>query len=111
MRRPGNWHARLSVLIALVALAVTPVALIASQRLPRVTLLEAVGAIAASGLLALLALLFARRGRLTIERTFGRARGSAAVRLGRVLGVLGVCIGAAAGIALLSYWVLTRFLA
>jgi hypothetical protein len=111
MRRPGNWHARLSVLVALVALGVTPAALAASQKVPHVTLIEAVGAIAAAGLIALLALLLARRGRLTIERTFGRARGAGAVRAARVLGTLGVCMGAAAGIALLSYWVLVRFLA
>src|SRR3954447_22091548 len=110
MRRAAHWQARLSVLVALVALAVTPVALAASRKVPRVTLLEAVAAIAAAGLLALLALLLARRGRLTIERTFGRARGAGAARVGRVLGTLGVCLGAAAGIALLSYWVLVRFL-
>jgi hypothetical protein len=110
MRRPGNWQARLSVLVALVALAVTPAALAASRKVPHVTLIEAVAAIAAAGLIALIALLLARRGRLTIERTFGRARGAGAVRAGRVLGMLGVCLGAAAGIALLAYWVLSRFL-
>jgi hypothetical protein len=98
------------VLLALVALAVTPAALAASRRVPHVTLLEAVGAIAGAGVIALLALLFARRGRLTIERTFGRAGGAGAVRAGKVLGVLGACLGAAAAIALLSYFVLTRFL-
>jgi hypothetical protein len=108
--RPANWHARFSVLLGLVALAVTPAALAASRRVPRVTLVEATGAIAVSGLLALLALLLARRGRLTIERTFGRAGGAGAVRTGRLLGVLGVSLGTAAGIALLSYWVLARFL-
>src|SRR3954452_21959129 len=110
MRRPGNWHARLSVLVALVALAVTPAALAASRKVPRVTLIEAVGAIAVAGLIALLALLLARRGRLTIEGTSGRARGAGSVRVGRILGALGVCLGAAAGIALLAYGVFPLFL-
>src|SRR3954469_23770835 len=74
LTRP-NWYARVSVLVGVVALAIGPAAVVASQRVPRVTLLEATGAIAASGLLSLLALLLARRGRLYRDRTLGRAGG------------------------------------
>jgi hypothetical protein len=93
-----------------VALAIGPAAVVASQRVPRVTLIEATGAIAVSGLLALLALLLARRARLYRERTLGRAGGAGLVRLGRALGLLGVCLGAAACIALAFYVALRVFL-
>ena len=74
------------------------------------TLIEATGATAASGLLALLALLFVRRGRIHVQRTLGRAGGEGLIRTGRVLGLLGVCIGAAAGVALAFYTLLRVFL-
>jgi hypothetical protein len=93
-----------------VALAIGPAAIVASKRIPRVTLIEAVGAIAVSGLLALLALLLARRGRLYRERTLGRAGGERLVRVGRALGLLGTCIAASACIALAFYAALRVFL-
>ena len=47
-----------------------------------------------------------RRGLRNVERTLGRAGGESAARVGRLLGVIGLCIGLAAGIALAVYAVL-----
>ena len=107
--RRSNWYARLSVAVGLLTLAVGPAAVYASNRANRITLLQAVAATAASGLLALLTLLLSRRGRLYAERTLGLAGGAGLARTGRVLGVLGLCIACAAGIALAFYVLLQVF--
>jgi hypothetical protein len=108
----SNWFARLSVVVGVLTLTVGPVAIEVSKRSARVDLLEAVAGIAvASALLALLTLLLARRGRIAGERSLGRAGGEGLVRTGRTLGILGLCIAVAAGIALAFYVLLQVFLA
>ena len=110
LSRP-NWYARLSVVVGLLALAVGPVAIVASNR-TRLTLIEAVGITAASGLVALLGLApRAARPHLQRPHAWRRAGGARLVRTGRILGVLGLCIAVAAGIALAFYAVLQVFLA
>jgi hypothetical protein len=52
------------------------------------------------------AVLLGRRGLRNIERTLGRVGGEGAARVGRLLGVIALCIGLAAGIALAVYAVL-----
>jgi phosphoglycerate dehydrogenase-like enzyme len=93
-----------------IGLLVAPAAVVASKRVPRVTLIEAVAAIAASGLIALLALLLARRARLYREKTLGRAGGARTLRVGRTLGLIGICLAASACIALAFYAALRVFL-
>ena len=110
LRKP-NWYARLSILVGILTLAVTPVALEASRRSSKVNLLQATAAIAASGGLALLTLLLSRRGRLYPQQTLGRAGGEGLARTGRILGVIGLCIAFAAGIALVFYTLLQVFIA
>jgi len=83
---------------------------VASQRSNKVTLFQAAIAFAASGLLALLTLLLARRGRIYNERTLGRAGGAKLVRVGRFLGLLGLCLSIAACISLSFYALLRVFL-
>ena len=51
-------------------------------------------------------MLLARRGLRNIERTLGRLGGESAARVGRLLGVIALCIGLSAGIALAVYAVL-----
>jgi hypothetical protein len=108
LRRP-NWFARCSVALGLVTLAVGPAAWEVWRRRSEVTLIQVAGAIAASGLLALLTLLLARRGRLHIEHTLGRAGGETTVRIGRGLGLLGLCLSLTACVALAFYAVLRVF--
>jgi len=97
------------VLLALVALAVPPVAFVAARRLDEATLLQATGATFASGLLGGLAMLLARRGLRNIDRTIGRLGGEGAARVGRLLGLISLCVGLTAGVALGVYALLTLF--
>jgi hypothetical protein len=60
-------------------------------------------------LLGLLAVQQSRRARERVVRTLGRAGGVRQARWGRRLGLLGVAIGAAAGLALGFYALLTAY--
>jgi hypothetical protein len=97
------------VLLALVALAVPVVAFAAARKLDQVSLLQATGATCASTVLGLAAVLLARRGLRNIERTIGRLGGEGTARVGRLLGVISVCLGITAGIALGVYALLNLF--
>jgi hypothetical protein len=107
--RDRNDAARGSILVALVALAVPVVAFAAARKLNQVSLLQATGATAASGVLGLAALFLARRGRRNIERTIGRVGGEGTARVGRLLGVISVCLALTGGIALGVYALLNLF--
>jgi hypothetical protein len=77
--------------------------------LPRytvVTLFQVVYAFPVPILLGLLAVLQARRARDVLERTLWRAGGERAAAWGRRLGLLAVCLGITAGLAVGFYWVL-----
>ncbi|MDX6507543.1 MAG: hypothetical protein QOG06_2187 [Gaiellaceae bacterium] len=107
--RARNGAARASVLLALLALAI-PVAAYAAQReLARVSLVQATGATCASAVIGAVAVLLARRGLRNIERTLGRAGGEGSARVGRLLGLIGLCVGLTAAIALGVYAVLNLF--
>jgi hypothetical protein len=92
--------------LGLLALVLPVAAYAAANRLSNVTLVQATGASCFSVLLGGSAILLARRGLRNIERTIGRAGGENAARVGRLLGVIGLCVGLAAGIALGVYAVL-----
>jgi len=104
--RGRNDAARGSVVLALLGLAVPVLAYAAARRLQGVTIVQATGATCGSALLGGAAILLARRGLRTIERTLGRLGGESAARVGRLLGVIALCIGLSAGIALAVYAVL-----
>jgi hypothetical protein len=87
------------VLFGLLSIAAVPVALY-STRLQRVDLPQAVGVEAVAGtLLGLIAVVLARGARLRAERTLGRV-GEGAARWGKWLGLLGLCLGLTAALAL-----------
>jgi hypothetical protein len=93
------------VLFGLLSLAAIPVALY-STRLKQVDLAHAVGGEAVAGtVLGLIAVLLARGSRVTVERTLGRV-GEGTARTGKWLGVLGLCLGITAGLALAFYGLL-----
>jgi hypothetical protein len=50
-----------------------------------------------------------RRAVRTIERTLGRVGGEGTARAGRILGLIGLCLGLTAGIALGVYALLNLF--
>jgi hypothetical protein len=98
-RQPRNDRARFSVLFALLSLAAVPAALY-STRLKHVNLPQAVAAEAVVGtLLGLVAVLLARRAHAQVERTLSRP-GEGAARAGKWLGLLGLCLGLTAALAL-----------
>jgi hypothetical protein len=97
--RQRNDRARFSVLLGLLSLAAIPVAWYAT-RLDRVNVPQAVGGEAVAGtLLGLWAVLLGRKARVRVERSLART-GEGAARWGRRLGVLGMCLGLTAALAL-----------
>jgi hypothetical protein len=79
---------------------------LALPRYTAVALFQVVYAFPVPIALGLVAVLQARRAREALERTLWRAGGERAARLGRALGILGVCLGITAGLALGFYWIL-----
>ncbi len=104
--RGRNDAARGSVVLALLGLAVPVLAFAAARKLEDVTIVQATAATCGSAVLGGAAVLLARRGLRTIERTIGRVGGEGAARVGRLLGVIALCVGLSAGIALAVYAVL-----
>jgi hypothetical protein len=107
-RRARNDRARFAVLFALLSLAAVPAALAATHS-KRVNLPQAVGGEAVVGtLLGLIAVLLARGARRRAERTLSRP-GEATARAGRWLGLLGLCLGLTAALALGFFGLLLAF--
>jgi hypothetical protein len=94
-----NDRALVSVFFALLSLAAVPAAVYAT-RLKNVDLPQAVGGEAVAGtLLGLIAIVLARGARVRVERTLSRA-GEGAARFGKWGGILGLCLGLTAALAL-----------
>jgi peptidoglycan/LPS O-acetylase OafA/YrhL len=104
--RGRNDAARGSVVLALLGLVLPVLAFAAARKLQDVTIVQATAATCGSTLLGGAAVLLARRGLRNIERTLGRVGGEGSARVGRLLGVISLCIGLSAGIALAVYAVL-----
>jgi len=107
--RARNDAARGSLVCALLGLALPVGAFVAARQLGRVTLVHATIATCGAALLGLAAIWLARRARRNQERTLGRAGGRGTARAGRVLGILALCIGCAAAVALAVYGLLRYF--
>jgi hypothetical protein len=104
--RARNTAAWASVVLALLGVALPVVAFAAAHQLQKVSLVQATVAACGSVVLGGAAVLLGRRGLRNVERTLGRAGGEGAARVGRLLGVIALCIGLAAAIALGVYGVL-----
>jgi hypothetical protein len=104
-----NHAARGSVLLALLGLALPIGAFAAARQMEQVTLLQATGAACGAVVLGFAAILLARRARRNIERSIGRMGGEATARVGRLLGLLALCIGLVAAVALGFYELLKVF--
>jgi hypothetical protein len=96
-------------LVALLGLAIPVVAFAAARRLDQVSLLQATTATCASAVLGAAAVLMARRALRNIEWTIGRLRGEGTARVGRLLGLISLCVGLTAGVALGVYALLNLF--
>ena len=107
--RARNDAARASVACALLGLLVPVAGYVAARQLKDVTIVQGTEATCGSALLGFLAILLARKAQLTIERTLGRVGGAGIARAGRLLGLLSLCIGLTAALALGFYGVLNYF--
>jgi len=91
------------------AVVAFPVAILIARRSAPVSLIEAVYSFPVPIVLGLLAIQQARRARERIARTLGRAGGARQARWGRRLGVIGIGIGVAGGLALGFYALLAGY--
>ena len=94
---------------ALLGLALPVAAYVAARELTQVRLVQATIATCGSAVFGLAAIVLARRARRNVARTLGRAGGVGAARAGRILGVLALCVGCAAALALGFYALLSYF--
>jgi hypothetical protein len=105
----SNARARGSLALGVLAVLALPVAIVVARRTAAVTLLDAVYSFPLPIVLGALAIQQARRARERVERTLGRAGGLRQARWGRRLGVVGIAIGVAGGLALGFYALLAGF--
>jgi hypothetical protein len=84
-----------------------PVAIAATRYSEEYDLLHAGFAIPVGMALGVAAVALARRGRLRIERTLGRAGGRRLAATGRLLGLVGFCLATTAAISVGTYAVLS----
>jgi hypothetical protein len=107
--RARNDAARGSLASALLGLALPIAGYVAARELKNVTIVEGTEATCGSALLGLLAVVLARKAQFRIERTLGRVGGGGMARAGKLLGLLSLCIGLTAGLALGFYALLNYF--
>jgi hypothetical protein len=93
--------------VGLLAVATMPAAIVATRYLEDYELVHAGFAIPVGMALGVGAVALARRGRMRIERTLGRAGGRRAASIGRFLGVLGFCLAVTGAISVGTYAVLS----
>jgi hypothetical protein len=96
-----------AVLVGVLAVATMPAAIFVTRYLEEYELLHAGFAIPVGMALGVAAVALARRARLRIERTLGRAGGRRTARIGRFLGLLGFCLATTAAISVGTYALLT----
>jgi hypothetical protein len=81
----------------------------AARQLKDVTIVQATEASCGSAILGVAALVLARRARRLTERTLGRVGSRGTTRAGKLLGLLSLCLGLTAGLALGFYGLLNLF--
>jgi hypothetical protein len=91
------------------SLAAVPAGIVLARETRLVTLVNSAGSVAVALLLGLSAIVLSRRARERVQITLGRAGGEATARVGRVLGVLGILVGATAALAIGFYGLLSLF--
>lgn len=86
-----------------------PAGVVLARETRVVTLVNSAGSAGLALLLGFSAIVLSRRARERIQITLGKAGGEGAARVGRVLGMVGVLIGATAALALGFYGLLALF--
>jgi hypothetical protein len=106
--RSSNHRASLAVLFGAASALALPVAVVMANQVSGVKLLDAVWAIPVAAGCGIGALLFARGAVGRIQRTLERAGGAGRARLGRILGIAGICMALSGAIAVGFYELLVR---
>jgi hypothetical protein len=106
--RSSNHRASLAVVLGLAGVLAVPAAVILWRQATGIALLDTAFAIPVAAVCGFASLLFVRGARGRIRWTLERAGGSGRIRLGRVLGVAGICVALAASIAVGFYELLLR---
>ena len=96
------------MLLGLVAVAAVPIGIALARRTARVELIDAAWAVPVAAACGVAALLFVRGARGRMRRTLERAGGAGRMRIGRILGVVGICLALSAAIAVGFYELLLR---
>jgi hypothetical protein len=102
----GNPRAAWSVVLGALATLTLPVAIVATRYSGSYDLLHAGFAVPVALAFGISAVALARGARARDRATLGRAGGAKAAQVGRVLGILGLCVAASATLALAVYGVL-----
>ena len=105
MERSGSGAARASVVAGLASIVTLPLAIYATRFSDEYELLHAGFAIPVGVALGVLALALARRAQRQASLSLS-GTGSSTARIGRALGIAGLCIAAAAVVSLLVYGLL-----
>ncbi len=106
MRAPGSGSALGSLLVGLASVLTLPLAIYATRWSGAYELLDAGWAIPVAVALGLTALVLSRRSRVQAAVSLASSRGGGVARAGRLLGMLGLCLAAAALVALGVYGLL-----
>jgi hypothetical protein len=104
-----NWRAWASVLLGVFAIVCVPAAIVVSERVTALRLLDAAATIPAAVVAGFCAFVLGTRARRRSEFTLGRVGGATAGRAGRWLGLLGLYVGVTAALAVGFYGLLTLF--
>ena len=106
--RSNSARAWLSILLGLAGVLTMPAAIDVARRSARVALLDTAYAVPLGFLLGLVALLMAKRARDNLRWLKLRGGGTAAARIGMVLGLLAICFALMAALSVGFYeaWLL-----
>jgi hypothetical protein len=102
----GNPRAAWSVVVGALSTLTLPIAIGATRYSDSYDLLHAGFAIPIALALGIASIVLARRARALDRTTLGRVGGAKAARVGRLLGILGLCLAASASVALAVYGML-----
>jgi hypothetical protein len=105
-RTSGKGRAVLSVLLGALSVATMPVAILSTRYFEQYELLDAAYAIPAGALLGVAAILVARSLRRLDERSVTPTGGGRLARVGRMLGIIGLCLAGTAAISVGVYGLL-----
>jgi hypothetical protein len=109
--RPRNRKAVVSLVLGVLAVLAIPVAIYVTDQRNDLRLIHAGFAVPVAFVLGFVAIRLARRARMRLERTLGRAGGEVPARLGRIFGWLGVYLALIGAISLAVYYVEYHLLA